>query len=311
MYRIRRAAELAGVSPELLRAWERRYALVAPVRTESGYRMYSEQDVLVLRGAKRLVEGGQSIADVARLPLETISAAAAVPNAPIAATNAGMPPSDAATDLQHPIQDALVAIAAFDQERLEATLFRVMGLGNLTPEDVCDKFLLPLLNAIGDEWEHGRMTIAAEHFGSGIIRAKILRLIEHERVRGNATAVVCACPAGEEHEGALLAFSVVASRSGFRLIYLGANTPAEDIVNAAERTGASVVALSVTKDLAAADVFSLVTHLERWRAAAAHRQVLVGGRGAVRNRAALELAGLHVAERIDAGLATIAIGSAP
>lgn len=310
MYRIRRAAELAGVSPELLRAWERRYGLVAPVRTEGGYRVYSDEDVQVLRGAKRLVDAGQSIAEVAQLPRVQLmvpgpESSPATPAATIPAT-----PSATRFELAPLLRESLAAIGSFDHDRLEAALFRVMTLGTLPPEEVCEAFLLPLLSAIGDEWEASRLSIAAEHFGSSIIRSKILRLIEHQRPKAPANAVVCACPAGEEHEGALLAFAVSASRSGMRVVYLGADTPAEDIVRTAERTSATLVALSITKRLSSADVRTLVTQLEPWRLAVAGRQVVVGGRGAEASRLLLEECGLHVAANSSVALAAIVPGAA-
>ncbi|MDX2020406.1 MAG: MerR family transcriptional regulator [Deltaproteobacteria bacterium] len=307
MYRIRRAAELAGVTPELLRAWERRYGLVAPVRTDAGYRVYSDDDVRVLKGAKRLVEGGQSIAEVAQRPREEIVAAAAglprseVPLADIQPAAATVDPFN----LSPAIEEAVTAISLFDQDRLEGALFRVMALGILPADEVCESFLLPLLKSIGDEWEAGRLSIAAEHFGSSIIRTKILRLIEHERAKAGAPVVVCACPAGEEHEGALLAFAVSASRSGMRVVYLGADTPADDIVRAAERTRATMVALSITRELTDPDVRVLVSALEPWRIGAPGRQVLIGGRGAEHCRSALEAAGLRVADRPSTALRTL------
>lgn len=317
MYRIRRAAELAGMSPELVRAWERRYGLLEPSRTDAGYRVYSEQDVRLLRGARRLVERGQSIAEVARLPREHLLQAgnavevlqAAAPfNDTTAPTEA---PSGGREDLSPVLEEALAAISSFNQERLEAVLFRVMGLGALSPEEMCSRLLLPLLRAIGTEWEAGRMSVAAEHFGSSLIRSKILRLVDHERARPNAPVVICACPPGEEHEGALLAFAVFASRSGLRPVYLGPDTPAEAMVSAAERTNAHLIALSITSVMKAEDVVAMVGPLERWRSADPRRQLLVGGTGAQQNRRALEVAGLQVADDIGPALAALTTGPQP
>lgn len=307
MYRIRRAAELAGMSPELLRAWERRYGLVEPVRTDAGYRVYTDEDVRLLRGARRLVEDGRSIADIARLPkAQILSAAAPAPAAP-PVVNAR--PHPGTEELSPVLQEALDAIAAFDQEQLEATLFRVMGLSALSAEEVCGRFLLPLLKAIGDGWEQGRLSVAAEHFGSSIIRSKILRLIDHERAAPGAPPVICACPAGEEHEGALLAFAVAASRRGLRPIYLGADTPPDDIVRAAETSGAQLIALSITSALKVEQVDNLVRHVGAWRAGGLDRQALVGGVGALQNRSVLEAGGLTVADGIPGAVAALAADS--
>jgi len=308
MYRIRRAAELAGVTSELLRAWERRYGLVAPLRTEGGYRVYSDEDVRILRGAKRLVDGGRSIAEVAQLPrTQILEAALSLPPSP--APSRVVPSSinvgGGVFDLTPAIDEAIAAIANFDQGRLESALFRVMALGHLPSEEICEAFLLPLLRSIGDEWEAGRMSIAAEHFGSSIIRSKILRLIENDRAKAGAVAVICACPAGEEHEGALLAFAVSASREGMRVIYLGADTPAANIIAAAVRTSASLMALSITRPLKEIDARSLVIELERWRIGAPDRKVVIGGRGAEASRVLLQAGGLHIADSSTSALASL------
>jgi len=312
MYRIRRAAELAGVTSELLRAWERRYGLVAPLRTEGGYRVYSDEDVRILRGAKRLVDGGRSIAEVAQLPrTQILEAALLLPPSP--APSRVVPSSinvgGGVFDLTPTIDEAIAAIANFDQGRLESALFRVMALGHLPSEEICEAFLLPLLRSIGDEWEAGRMSIAAEHFGSSIIRSKILRLIESDRAKAGAAAVVCACPAGEEHEGALLAFAVSASREGMRVIYLGADTPVADIIAAAVRTSANLVALSITRPLQEIDARSLVVDLERWRIGAPERKVVIGGRGAEASRSLLQAGGLKIAESSTSALGSVKNGN--
>jgi len=212
-------------------------------------------------------------------------------------------------DLTPTIDEAIAAIANFDQGRLESALFRVMALGHLPSEEICEAFLLPLLRSIGDEWEAGRMSIAAEHFGSSIIRSKILRLIESDRAKAGAAAVVCACPAGEEHEGALLAFAVSASREGMRVIYLGADTPVADIIAAAVRTSANLVALSITRPLQEIDARSLVVDLERWRIGAPERKVVIGGRGAEASRSLLQAGGLKIAESSTSALGSVKNGN--
>ena len=313
MYRIRRAAELAGVTPELLRAWERRYGLVAPERTEAGYRVYSDADVQVLRGAKRLVDGGQSIGDVAQIPKPQLVEAAGRPRQLPSielVDQPALPLALSGLDMRPAIKEAVDAIADFDQNRLETALFRVMGLGNLHPEQICEGFLLPLLKTLGDEWEASRLSIAAEHFGSTIIRGKILRLLEHQRINPDAAVVVCACPTGEEHEGALLAFAVSAGCSGMRVVYLGADTPTADIVGAAEYTKAVLIALSLTTEPSDDNVRALIAALTPWRDSSEGRQIMVGGKGAQRSRSRFEAAGVHVVDNATLALSIAGEGTA-
>jgi len=110
--------------------------------------------------------------------------------------------------------------------------------------EICERVLLPLLREIGDRWEKKRLSVAAEHFGSAIVRGRLQSLLSSEsRRRYNATKVVCACPEGELHEGGLLAFAVHAAGAGFEVIYLGAGTPVDEILSTAEAVQARAVIL--------------------------------------------------------------------
>src|SRR3954454_21265794 len=119
MFRIRQAAQMAGVTPALMRAWERRYGLLPARRTASGYRLYSTEDIAALRAVARLVAAGQSIGEVARLPLPEIRATAAALGGP-ALTGPAVPVSQESID--RAIQGAMAAIARFDRDRFEAAL---------------------------------------------------------------------------------------------------------------------------------------------------------------------------------------------
>jgi DNA-binding transcriptional MerR regulator/methylmalonyl-CoA mutase cobalamin-binding subunit len=268
MYRIHVAAEKAGVSAQLLRAWERRYGLLAPSRTDSGYRVYSDDDVSILRGAKVLIDEGGSIAEIARLPHEQLRRAAVrQPSARI-----GVP----AGSWQ---ETALAAVSRFDGATLERLILTATGMGTST--DSCDRVLMPLLVAIGERWEKGSLDVAAEHFGSAIIRRHLHELVETEARRNRgAPAIVCACPEGDLHEGGLLAFAVHATALGWTVVYLGPNTPTADIIATAERTEAGGVALSLTSPLPSTARRKLVQALVGWKGKSASRRVWIGGRGA-------------------------------
>jgi DNA-binding transcriptional MerR regulator len=304
MYRIRTAAQRAGVSPGLLRAWERRYGLLRPSRTLSGYRVYSDEDVEVLRGAKAMVNSGLSIAEVAQMPHEDLRQAARREALPLAASVAPPPVAELPRgDMGALIEEALAAIEMFDRARLDAVLFRVTGLGGLSPVEGCETFLLPLLEAIGARWESGALSVAAEHFGSAIVRGKILHFLEMKRDHPKGAPVaVCACPENEEHEGALLSFAVNAASRGHEIVYLGANTPIAEILATATFRDARVVALSFTRPIGKAELGILTRALNEWRAAGPGRDVVLGGRGALDRREELQSEGLLVGERVSAAL---------
>lgn len=273
----------------MLRAWERRYGLVSPQRTDSRYRLYSDDDVEILKGAKALVEEGLRIAEIARLPRDQLRQAA------------GRPPKGAIADGPWPLhahlEAAIDAIAALDGERLDKLLFRMSGMGALPAREICERLLLPLLREIGDRWEKKRLSIAAEHFGSTIVRTRLQNLLASEARHGpDAAKVVCACPEGELHEGGLLAFAVHAAGSGFDVIFLGANSPLDEILAAAETTQARAVALSITRPLGKALRTQLIARLSSWKAVGVDRRVFLGGPEASREQDRFRKSGFLVSE---------------
>jgi DNA-binding transcriptional MerR regulator len=287
VYRIQSAAKQAGVSTQLLRAWERRYGLVEPQRTDSRYRLYTEDDVAILRGAKAMVDDGLRIAEVARMPREELRRAAMA--APRSEATEGAGASLGFLD------SAMEAVAALDAQALERTLFRATGMGTLPAREMCERVLLPLLREIGKRWEEKRLSIAAEHFGSAIVRARLLALLASEaRHRSEAHKVVCACPEGEMHEGGLLAFAVHAAGLGLEVLYLGANTPIDEILATAEVTGAGTVALSLTRPVRKAQLGKLVSRLSAWKTGGGKRRVLLGGTAVERQQERFRQAGLIV-----------------
>jgi MerR family transcriptional regulator, light-induced transcriptional regulator len=290
VYRIQAVAQRAGITTQLVRAWERRYGLVKPQRTDAKYRVYSDDDVAILKGAKLLVDEGLRIAEVARLPRERLRRA-----------SLRLSGGEASTDMPTPssfLELALDAIAALDGETIEKLLFRASGMGVRPAGEICEKVLLPLLRAIGDRWEKKRLSVAAEHFGSAIVRARLQGLLASEVRRiPNARKVVCACPEGELHEGGLLAFAVHAAGAGLDIIYLGANTPIEETLATAEATQARAIALSITRPLAKSLRTKMISRLAAWKDGGMDRRVLLGGYGAERERERFREAGLIIVEQ--------------
>jgi methanogenic corrinoid protein MtbC1 len=314
VFRIRHAAQLAGINPTLLRAWERRYHLVAPQRTASGYRVYSEADVEVLRGAARLVAAGHAISEVARLsPPLLLAAAAKVTGAdsPAGADDKGEIDASSGDDqaVDTALAAALRAITAFDRQQFEAALFPVTTLTTLGPVAVCERVLLPLLRLIGDGWQEGQLSVAAEHFGSALCRTKILQYLEFVARRGTGPRVVCACPENELHEGGLLAFAVHAAVARWQVIYLGASTPLTSALDTAVRIAADMVALSMTVARKDEEIDELVRLIRELRQARPGLRVIAGGSEALARRQQLAAAGIEVTQSIGVALAHAARGS--
>jgi MerR family transcriptional regulator, light-induced transcriptional regulator len=289
---------MTGLAPELIRAWERRYGLIRPGRSTGQYRLYTDREVAMLRGAKALVDQGYAIGEVARLGEDRLLAAAPIATPPPSVATATRAPAEAA--LAAAIEEALEAIRRFDRDQVDSVLGRFAA--TLAPVDLCRQVLLPILRAIGQAWYRQQLTVAMEHFGSALVRGRILRTLELLPRAANGPRVVCACPAGELHEGALLTFAVHAAATGWNVIYLGASVPDGDLLDTVQRVQARVLALSVTMDGSVERVRQLVDSV-RLRAGSLSR-VIVGGAGALVHRALLEAAGLEVAEDVNVALAS-------
>ncbi|MCS6912422.1 MAG: MerR family transcriptional regulator [Myxococcota bacterium] len=289
-YRIQAVARMTGLSPALIRAWEARYRLVVPARSPSGYRLYTEEDVTVLRSARQLVAQGMAPAQVALLGRQELlrnaaggaeAGALAHPEPPEA-----RPPTLFAQHLG-PIIDAFIA---FDRPRAEALL--APALAALPPRLACEQLLLPLLQEIGDRWHRGEVSVAAEHFATALLRSRITAVLDALRPRVARHRVLCACPPGEWHEIGLLMFALDAAAQGWEPIYLGANLPLSALTDAAQRARPDLVALSLSLRQEPAALRQL---LEAVRAAVPSEiPVLIGGRATAGREEMIRQAGLRL-----------------
>jgi methanogenic corrinoid protein MtbC1 len=230
---LRTVAAMTGLTPDLIRAWEKRYAVVAPVRGARGARLYTADDIAHLRLLGRVVGAGRSIGDVAGLSPPELEQLAGeiVPEAP-----------ERRDGLVGPVIERL---QQFDHAAVARLLGdALIGLG-------CAAFVhqvaAPLLREVGDRWSAGTLAIAHEHLFSGILRNLLASLI-HARVRSGQPAAVLATPAGEQHDLGLLLVALLALDAGLDVAYLGADLPAAEIVTTARRSNAILVALSLVSD---------------------------------------------------------------
>ena len=224
--RIGELARRTGVATELLRAWERRYGLLSPLRTASGYRLYSASDVHRVLRMRELLGTGLSAAEAAGVALSEPEEQAA----PVSSNGAPL-------ELRQALErfDGAGAHAAFD--RL---------LADLSLDAVLDGAVLPLLHELGDRWAAGEITVAQEHFASHLIRGRLLGLARGWD-RGAGPRAVLACPPDEQHDLALIVFGIALREQGWRITFLGADTPVDTIVDAVARLRPAALVLSAVE----------------------------------------------------------------
>jgi DNA-binding transcriptional MerR regulator/methylmalonyl-CoA mutase cobalamin-binding subunit len=232
---IKVVARRTGLSAHVIRIWEKRYKAVAPDRTATNRRLYSEEQIERLNLLRDITRAGHSISHIAGLPVEKLRQLAGESSR--TPTTAGMSVAPKYLD------DCIAAVQALDFHALEDALKRAeLVLGS---QGLLQRVIGPLAQVIGDLWRDGTITAAHEHFATAVIRIFLGHAAKPFAGTVNAPVLVVATPTGQLHElGALLA-GASAANLGWHIIYLGASLPAAEIAGAAKQNHARAVALSL------------------------------------------------------------------
>jgi DNA-binding transcriptional MerR regulator/methylmalonyl-CoA mutase cobalamin-binding subunit len=239
---IRVVADRTGVSPTLLRAWERRYGVVEPERSEGRQRLYSDRQIERLRALKQAVDGGRSIGTVADLSTEEVQALVAEDLEARVALKSSVPAGGPTVSLD----TAMDAVRAMDAPGLDRELRRLTV--TLGAERFLDEMLAPLLATIGEEWRAGRLRPAQEHVATAVVKQILGWLLERSRSESDRRVVV-GMLSGEHHGlGGLLA-ATSAALAEWDVLFLGEDLPPAEIAAAARAMRAEVVGLSIASPL--------------------------------------------------------------
>jgi DNA-binding transcriptional MerR regulator/methylmalonyl-CoA mutase cobalamin-binding subunit len=263
--RIGELGRRVGVSPDVLRAWERRYGVLQPRRSRSGQRLYTEADEARVRRMLGLIESGYSPSVAARL------AAAPQPAAPQAAAAPAWADRGPLAGLAALAEDLRAALHGLDEAGAEAALDSLLAAFAL--DTVLRDAVLPFLADLGERWARGTVTVGQEHFATAVVAGRL-----HALARGWDAGVgpraVLACPSDERHDLGLLCFALALRGRGWRVYYLGADTPTAAIEDVAATLDAELVVLGAVRAEPLVGVADALAKL------AAARRVCLGGRGA-------------------------------
>jgi DNA-binding transcriptional MerR regulator len=274
--RIGELARRTGASPELLRAWERRYGLLRPARSQGGFRLYTAADEARIRRMREYLSRGVAAAEAARLAMDAEAAArdagtGAATVASLVTTAASPPPLQAAAD------ELAGALDRFQEDQAHAVLDRLLAAYRI--ETVLRDLLVPYLHDLGERWARGDVSVAQEHFAANLLRGRLLGLARGWG-QGHGPTAVLACLPGEQHELGLLTFGITLQRRGWRIVYLGPDTPIATIHQAiGELTPALVVLTGTVPE-------PFATHADAIADLARLTQVALAGAGATAELAA-------------------------
>jgi DNA-binding transcriptional MerR regulator/methylmalonyl-CoA mutase cobalamin-binding subunit len=224
---VRVAARITGLKPELIRAWETRYGAVTPSRSAGGSRRYSYEDLRRLRLLRDVVAAGHRIGGVALLSIAELGA---------------LIPSQPGPD--SPLIDQMIGV--FEQLNAREAGRLLTGLmAEHGRVEFAKNIILPLLFEIGRRWRGGELSISVEHFATEMIRSTLLPVITSFDASVGAPRVIFATPSGEPHDLGTLVAGIVTVKTGVQVIFLGADVPADDLVQSATNTGASAIVLGI------------------------------------------------------------------
>jgi len=231
LYPIRTVSSLTGINSITLRAWERRYGLIKPVRTPKGHRLYTQNDIDLIQQILVLLDKGISIGQVQDY-LE----------GPLTQNK-----TELKSDLWANYQRRMInAIVRFDVYALDQTYNDALSL---YPVDMVTKrLILPLLKTLGKRWSTTEGSVAEEHFFGAYLRNKLGARFHHQPIRTIGTKIIAACMPGEYHEVGLMLFCLSALKQDYQVIYLGADTPLMELVEPVHRAQAQAVLLSSSTD---------------------------------------------------------------
>ena len=249
--RIGEVSKRVGVSPEVLRAWERRYGLLQPTRSPGGLRLYSSADVDRVRLMRRHIDDGLAPAEAAAL-----------------ATGGVVPVDGDRSTLATVGAQLREALDRFDEPQAQAAFDRLVGIA--TVDTLLSDVVLPYLQELGARWERGEASVAQEHFASGLLRGRLLGMARGWG-RGLGPLAVLACLPGEQHELGLISFGLALHERGWRIVYLGADAPVETVAEVSAGLDPRLVVLS------AVSVELVERSLPALRELAGQRLVALGG----------------------------------
>jgi MerR family transcriptional regulator, light-induced transcriptional regulator len=228
--RIGQLASRVGVSATLLRAWERRYGLLQPVRTEGGYRLYSAEDEARVHSMLALITDGVAPQQAARRVMSDTAPAVV-----------------ARADDASPARDLVLLAAALERfDDVAANAIFDELLARYTVRTALSAVVVPYLAGLGDRWARGEATIAQEHFASNVLRGRLLGLARGWDA-GVGPRALLACPSGERHDLGLLVFGIALRGHGWRITYLGADTPQTTLIETAAQLAPAIMVLAATR----------------------------------------------------------------
>lgn len=284
-FNMKAVVQETGLKPDTLRAWERRYNLPRPERTEGGHRLYSQRDIDTLKWLIARQEEGLSISHAVEL-WDRIESQGQDPLLVESATAVPVEPSPriiAAGETIAQLRQAWVsACMSFDEQAAEQVLAQAFAL--YPPEQVCFDLLQKGLAEVGEGWYEGETTVQQEHFASELANRRLEALVAATPAPTRQGRILIGCPPGEEHTFSPLLLTLLLRRRGWEVLYLGANVPMDRLEMTLSSTRPQLVIYSAQQLYTASTLMDVALLLRALRVPFAYGGRIFNSLPAVRAR---------------------------
>lgn len=258
-YSVKQASELTGLTLNQVRLWERRYKLVSPERADNGYRLYSRENLDILRYARQETQKGVSIHVIAEL----VHAQKKEILKQLRSDKIITPRKVFASDPRRvPNYDLMVhSVANGDPMKFERLLIQAQA-GKSFSEAV-RTVDLPILARIGELTMRDEINISASHLASAVIRRRILAHVQNLGVQCGESPVLLACVPEDYHELGLLCSMLELTQQMRSTLYLGPNVPLQELFNYTDKLNPSAILLSIVAPMSDEVAEATATQLKK------------------------------------------------
>lgn len=272
LYNIKAVVQATGITPSTLRAWERRYHMCQPQRSESGYRLYSERDLAVIRWLKAQVDAGMTISQAVAWMDSIVEEAGGQENAVLPGagpgtrvggvsmtTPAAEPVRTQVRDYASLQRDLLVALLDYDEARADSVMSEAFSMYSV--EQVGEHVVMPVLIDIGERWHRGEVSTTTEHFSTNYLLQRLSALLRTVPAGNGGPPIWVGCAPGELHEVGAMLLTIYLRRAGYSVHYLGQNLHTEDVVRDVARRRPAMILLSASSEESAARLTEMTAQL--------------------------------------------------
>jgi DNA-binding transcriptional MerR regulator/methylmalonyl-CoA mutase cobalamin-binding subunit len=275
LYNIKAVVQATGISPSTLRAWERRYNVASPQRSDSGNRLYTERDVAVIRWLKLQVDAGMSISQAVLWLENLVNSAGDMERTVLPMSGGGTTPQDPLNtgtlntgnglrreqngDIDLLQQDLINALISFKEDEAEVVIAEAFSMYSV--EQVGEKLIMPVLVELGERWHRSELSIISEHFATNYLIQRLGTLLRFIPNGTGGPLLWIGCAPSELHEVGALLLAIYLRRLGYRIHYLGQNLPIEDFTNEVKRQQPAMLLLSASTVPAAEELAHLTNKL--------------------------------------------------